>query len=66
MVWTLGSHDLWLGWGSSPLSGEDVRVESAGEARPLVETVALWLCHAVQLSSSSVAPVLVQLLPCLC
>ena len=57
---TWSPHVLWLGWGSSPLSGEDVRLESAGEARRL------WLCHAVQLSSSSVAPVLVQLLPCLC
>ena len=59
---TWSPHVLWLGWCSSPLSGEDVRLESAGEARRLVEMVALWLCHAVQLSSSSV----VQLLPCLC
>ena len=63
---TWSPHDLWLGWGSSPLSGEDVRLESAGEARRLLETVALWLCHAVELSTTSVAPVLVQLLPCLC
>ena len=61
---TWSPHVLWLSWGSSPLSGEDVRLESAGEARRLLETVAL--CHTVQLSSSSVAPVLVQLLPCLC
>ena len=63
---TWSPHVLWLGWGSSPLSGEDVRLESAGEARRLLETVALWLCHTVQLSSSSVDPVLVQLLPSLC
>ena len=63
---TWSPHVLWLSWGSSPLSGEDVRLESAGEARRLLETVALWLCHTVQLSSSSVAPVLAQLLPCLC
>ena len=43
-----------------------MRLESAGEARRPLETVALWLCDAVQLSSSSVAPVLAQLLPCLC
>ena len=63
---TWSPHVLWLGWGSSPLCGEDVRMESAGEARRLLEIVALWLCYTVHLSSSSVAPVLVQLLPCLC
>ena len=28
---TWSPHVLWLSWGSSPLSGEDVRLESAGE-----------------------------------
>ena len=51
---TWSPHVLWLGWGSSPLSGEDVRLESAGEARRLLEMVAL--CHAVQLSASRRAP----------
>ena len=61
---TWSPHVLWPGWGSSPPTpaSRGQELESAGKARRLVETVALWLCHAVQLSSSSV----VQLLPCLC
>ena len=38
-------------------------MESAGEARRLLEMVALWLRHTVLLSASSVAPRLVQQLP---
>ena len=63
---TWSPHVLWLGWGSSPLSGEDVRLESAGEARRLLEMVALWLCHTIRLSSSAVDPVLYELLPYMC
>ena len=41
---------------------ETVEDEETKRGKRILEMVALWLCHAVQLSSSSVA----QLLPCLC
>ena len=51
--------------------GEDESMESAEEeetrrGKRLLETVALWLCHTLQLSSSAVDPVLYELLPYMC
>jgi len=54
-------------------SSEDVSMEAVGEedteakrASRTLEMVSLWICHQIRLSSASLDPALIQLLPFLC